>query len=422
MEFKLVSSEVFKAYALNSIYNNFWQSVEMNEYRKTKGWEVYYPVVYDNDKIIGGAAICAYTTMKHKLFKANRGFLLDFNDEPLLTFFHKNLIAFMRAEGGMQFSMDPYVTYKQRDNNGEEVPNGYNHQVIIDNLIKLGYNHHGFTRSINEELNEPRWMSILNLNLNEAQLMKNTSSLTRRCLKKSQHSGFSIVELQYDELHIYQDIIAKTSLRRGFSDRSLEYYQQMYNALVPSNMLKYLVMKLNVNEYIDELTSTLELEQNKLIAMRERANTSDVSDKLKNKLVAQESNVTSVHVKLDEAKLILSNYGSTVVIGGAMFITYANEVIYLTGGAYEEFLCFSSQYALQWHMIQYALTNKFPRYNFYGLSGDFTKTSEDYGVYEFKKGFNAIIEELIGEFDYDLDPIALNTYRLLKKVKSFIKH
>ncbi|MEG1066628.1 MAG: peptidoglycan bridge formation glycyltransferase FemA/FemB family protein [Erysipelotrichaceae bacterium] len=422
MEFKLVSSEVFKAYALNSIYNNFWQSVEMNEYRKAKGWEVYYPVVYDNDKIIGGAAICAYTTMKHKLFKANRGFLLDFSNEALLTFFHKHLIAFMKAQGGMQFTMDPYITYIERDKNGEAVPNGYNHQVIVDNLIKLGYKHHGFTTTINEELNEPRWMSILNLNLNEAQLMKNTSSLTRRCLKKSQHSGFSIVELQYDELYIYQDIIAKTSLRRGFSDRSLEYYQQMYNALVPSNMLKYLVMKLNVNEYIAELTSSLELEQNKLIAMRERANTSDVSDKLKNKLSAQESNVTSVHVKLDEAKLILSNHGSNVVIGGAMFITYANEVIYLTGGAYEEFLCFSSQYALQWHMIQYALSNNYPRYNFYGLSGDFTKTSEDYGVYEFKKGFNAIFEELIGEFDYDLDPKALNTYRLLKKVKSLIKH
>ena len=36
-------------------------------------------------------------------------------------------------------------------------------------------------------------------------------------------------------------------------------------------------------------------------------------------------------------------------------------------------------------MINYALDNNIDRYNFYGISGDFTEDAEDAGVVKFKK-------------------------------------
>jgi lipid II:glycine glycyltransferase (peptidoglycan interpeptide bridge formation enzyme) len=46
-------------------------------------------------------------------------------------------------------------------------------------------------------------------------------------------------------------------------------------------------------------------------------------------------------------------------------------------------------YHLQWEMIKFAKAHHIDRYNFYGITGDFSESSEDYGVQQFKKGFNA---------------------------------
>ena len=43
--------------------------------------------------------------------------------------------------------------------------------------------------------------------------------------------------------------------------------------------------------------------------------------------------------------------------------------------------------------------NNYKRYNFYGIKDVFDKNGKDYGVYEFKKGFNGYVEELFGAYE-----------------------
>ena len=42
-------------------------------------------------------------------------------------------------------------------------------------------------------------------------------------------------------------------------------------------------------------------------------------------------------------------------------------------------------YAVQWKMINYAIEHGINRYNFYGISGDFSEDAEDAGVVKFKR-------------------------------------
>lgn len=51
-------------------------------------------------------------------------------------------------------------------------------------------------------------------------------------------------------------------------------------------------------------------------------------------------------------------------------------------------------------MIKYGIEHHIKRYNFYGISGIFSPEDEEYGVYLFKKGFDADVIELIGNFEY----------------------
>ena len=91
-------------------------------------------------------------------------------------------------------------------------------------------------------------------------------------------------------------------------------------------------------------------------------------------------------------------------------------MIYLSSGAYDEYMRFNGPYAIQWTMIQYALNHGYKRYNFYGTSGNFNKEADDYGVYLFKKGFGGHVEELVGDFILPIDAMMFAIYNRLKKI------
>ena len=103
--------------------------------------------------------------------------------------------------------------------------------------------------------------------------------------------------------------------------------------------------------------------------------------------------------KINDAKEIKKKTNSDIItLSGSMFLLIKPEIIYLSSGNYEEYLKFNSQYLIQWELIKYGIKNGFKKHNFYGIPEDINTHPKDYGIYEFKRGFNGYVEELIGEF------------------------
>ena len=108
---------------------------------------------------------------------------------------------------------------------------------------------------------------------------------------------------------------------------------------------------------------------------------------------------------------------------------YGREVVYLFGASYKPFMKYNSQYLLQYEMIKYATENGYDRFNFYGIDGNFNEDSKNYGLFDFKRGFNADVHELVGEFDlvinkskFALYESIFKAYKIMKTVqKKFIK-
>ena len=77
-------------------------------------------------------------------------------------------------------------------------------------------------------------------------------------------------------------------------------------------------------------------------------------------------------------------------------------------------------------MIKYALNNGYKKYNFYGITGEFNEDSEMFGLFDFKRGFNAHVEELIGEFTLITNKFFYKVYNLMfevyKKTKKMKGH
>ena len=100
-----------------------------------------------------------------------------------------------------------------------------------------------------------------------------------------------------------------------------------------------------------------------------------------------------------------------------MFMLIQPEIIYLSSGNYIEYMKFNSQYLLQWMMIEYGIEHGFKKHNFYGIPAHINAHPKDYGIYEFKRGFNGQVEELIGEYEL---PITWHYHliKLIQKIKN----
>ena len=59
--------------------------------------------------------------------------------------------------------------------------------------------------------------------------------------------------------------------------------------------------------------------------------------------------------------------------------------LFIMRGTSNKYRHFAGSYAIQWTMINYAIDHGIDRYNFYGISGNFSEDAEDVGVIKFKK-------------------------------------
>jgi len=110
---------------------------------------------------------------------------------------------------------------------------------------------------------------------------------------------------------------------------------------------------------------------------------------------------------------VLATFHADIPIAAAMFVLYGHEVVYLYSGADPAFNKYAGSYAIQWQMLQLALAQGFPRYNFYGV-----RPEPGNGVFEFKAGFRAEVEELWGTYLLPLSPLGL-AYAARKKYHQF---
>ncbi len=120
-------------------------------------------------------------------------------------------------------------------------------------------------------------------------------------------------------------------------------------------------------------------------------------------------------------RLYLAEYRGQV-LAGAISLVFGKKCWYLYGASSSVHRNVMPNFLLQWEMIKWAKEAGCTVYDFRGISGDLDPASPLYGLYRFKKGFNGVYTEFIGEFDLIFDPLMYKLWDtgvpLLKKVRS----
>ena len=408
MEFTELTEDEYEKFWETHPLKTFLSAPEIGHLREKNSWDLKYVGIKKDKSLVAATML---VSIKRKLgkreFYSPRGYLIDFNNKELVNYFTEELKKYIKKNNGYVLRIDPYVIYKQRDIDGNILEDGIDNSSVVNNLYKLG-----FKKVPIKNMEQVGWMFSLDIEgKEEKDILDGMKPNTRNTIRKASKIGITIRELDYDELDKFQDIMIQTGERKNFSIRKLSYYQDMYKLLHDKNQIKYVITELDLNNYLDGLKKDKEKKEEEL----SKLSTAKYNDGKRKSL---NNEILSFDKRIKETNDIKNSTGKDkIILSGSMFIMIQPEIIYLSSGNYEEYLHFNSQYLIQWDMIKYGISHKFKKHNFYGIPANINEKPKDYGIYEFKRGFNGYVEELIGEFEL---PISKEYYilKLIHKLKT----
>lgn len=328
--------ERYKEFLLKHDRCNFQQSLEWGNVKTN--WKKEVILSEDENGNIKGS-LCLWIRkipIFGNLMYSARGPVCDIANEEILNDLKEGTDLLAKKYKAFAVRMEPDV---EKDNK--------EYRNIVQ---RLGYKIKDDSKDFKDEI-QPRFVFRLDLkNKTIDQIFSEFHSKTRYNIRLATKKGVVIKEGKREDLKDFHNIMVETGKRDEFGIRSLEYFEKMYDELVP-----YGHMKLLLAYYEDK------------------------------------------------------------PIAGIIPIMYGNKVWYLYGASSNSHRNLMPNYLLQWTMIQEAIDRKADMYDFRGVAGVVDESHPQYGLYRFKKGFNATFTEFIGEVYISYKPLIHKAYKFSEK-------
>lgn len=416
MKFLELTDEEYAAFIEEGHEAAFFQMLENKTNREMNGETVKLLGVKDDAGDVVAASLFTLqpTVMGKYFYYSNRGPVLDYHNLELVRFYFEGLTDYLKQNNCSYVKVDPNWIYKKYDKDVVEKEEYPAQDALIELMESLGYGHEGFTRGYTRT-SQARWMSVLDVSQfkDEKDLVKSFDSQRKRNMKKVQKYGVELRFLEVDEIDKFLKLFMETSERQGFfthADPKM-YYSNFKKAYGDKVLIPYAYIELD--KYVSNLSAELEAVTQRLTVMQAKDNK---NDKTLNKIKEMEKQVANITGDLDEAKVIHEKEGNVLDLAAGIYFHTPYELVYLSGASTSEYPQFVGPYKMHLEMMKYCMEHDIARYNFYGVSGDFSEDGEDYGVYRFKRGFNAEIEELVGDFVKIIAPFQHNIYKVKAKL------
>lgn len=410
-EFVTLREDEFYVFSKDHPQASFMQTVPLGNLKLELGDKVYYLGVKEGKKILCATLLLEEPSiLGRKSFYAPRGYLIDYSDIELLEFFTKKVETFCKKRKGFRIIIDPNVVYQIRTSDGDEMSVD-KADYVINNLSSIGYKHFGF--NLYSEALQMRWEYRLKLDKNYEEIKQGYSKSTRKNIDNCYKKGLRVRTGNIDDLKSLSDIFEATSKRKEFKGRSYEYYQKMYHHM--HDLMTIYIAYIDPDVYLESSKNNLleEEENNKKIV--DKMQKDMVGSKLKNQLETSNKLIEKYKEELKKAERFKNDNPNGLDIGALLSMASGDEYLTLSSGMIEEYRAFTPKYAMYDAHVKDALSNNYKWVDFYGITGCFDKNDKYYGIYEFKKGFNGNVVELVGQFEKSIS--WFNTiYKLAKKI------
>ncbi|MBR0461239.1 MAG: peptidoglycan bridge formation glycyltransferase FemA/FemB family protein [Erysipelotrichaceae bacterium] len=414
---KEIRKEEFDGLAVTFPNVTFYETTSWAALKEYTGWKALYLGYYEEEHLegIGLFLLKKMPVINAYLAYSPRGYLINFYDPEILERFNKELIPFLKVKKVFQLIIDPYLPLNQRDINGSIIESSFDNRPIVDKLIGLGYRHTGYNLAY-ENL-QPRWLFRLPLkDRTYEELEKSFRKEAKRRANKKDYFAINVRELREEEVPVFKDLMDRTSKRRGFIDRSLGYYKQMYDALHESGILRYMVAEIDIDRCRDNVNREIEKLEERIARLSLHKENNEGRIKEENVTLNANRNI------LKQLDICEKQHGKVVPLSVVCLLSYGREMIMLLAGNDEEYLQhFNTSNIIVAELIKLALKEGYDYYNFYGITGNFDPENENYGLYTYKKQYGGEVLELIGQFEYTIRPLIKRLYDVMLKAYKLTK-
>lgn len=392
MQIILLDEIRFDNFAINHPYYNFYQSSNYGKFMTKHGYNSYYLGLADDIGEIKAATLMIVKnekSSKRKMGYAPRGFLIDWNNEDLVKEFTEKLKEFLANRNFTYLKVDPLITLKEHNINGEVKQNTIDNTSFVNKLQSMGYIHLGYNNGM--EALKPRWNAIMKLNNNITLLYNSISKEARSKITEASKMGNRVYKGGLNDISLLYNLINK-------STPPLEYYLDYYQFFSQNNGFEVYFTKLEPVSYVNSSKNLYEKEEqrnNELNMQIQDFNNPNKEFVINEKLKSDEL-LSKYKKNMLEASSLFQKYPSGLVISGVAVIKYGKKITFLASGVNENFKNIYPEYLLKWQLASEFARNGYDIVDLGSLTGDFNNNSY---LSTLNKELSNSIVEYVGEFD-----------------------
>lgn len=392
MQIILLDEIRFDNFAINHPYYNFYQSSNYGKFMTKHGYNSYYLGLADDIGEIKAATLMIVKnekSSKRKMGYAPRGFLIDWNNDDLVKEFTEKLKEFLANRNFTYLKVDPLITLKEHNINGEVKQNTIDNTSFVNKLQSIGYIHLGYNNGM--EALKPRWNAIMKLNNNITLLYNSISKEARSKITEASKMGNRVYKGGLNDISLLYNLINK-------STPPLEYYLDYYQFFSQNNGFDVYFTKLEPVSYVNSSKNLYEKEEqrnNELNMQIQDFNNPNKEFVINEKLKSDEL-LSKYKRNMLEASSLFQKYPSGLVISGVAVIKYGKKITFLASGVNENFKNIYPEYLLKWQLASEFARNGYDIVDLGSLTGDFNNNSY---LSTLNKELSNSIVEYVGEFD-----------------------
>lgn len=392
MQIILLDEIRFDNFAINHPYYNFYQSSNYGKFMTKHGYNSYYLGLADDIGEIKAATLMIVKnekSSKRKMGYAPRGFLIDWNNDDLVKEFTEKLKEFLANRNFTYLKVDPLITLKEHNINGEVKQNTIDNTSFVNKLQSIGYIHLGYNNGM--EALKPRWNAIMKLNNNITLLYNSISKEARSKITEASKMGNRVYKGGLNDISLLYNLINK-------STPPLEYYLDYYQFFSQNNGFEVYFTKLEPVSYVNSSKNLYEKEEqrnNELNMQIQDFNNPNKEFVINEKLKSDEL-LSKYKRNMLEASSLFQKYPSGLVISGVAVIKYGKKITFLASGVNENFKNIYPEYLLKWQLASEFARNGYDIVDLGSLTGDFNNNSY---LSTLNKELSNSIVEYVGEFD-----------------------
>lgn len=413
MQITMLDELRFDSFALTHPNYNFYQSSNYGKFMTKHGYNAYYLGLVDELNNVKAATLMVVKNEeanKRKMGYCPRGFLIDWNDDNLVSLFTEELKKFLSSRGFTYLKVDPMVVYKEHFSDGSENTSGQSNLGFTQKMQSLGYIHMGYNNGM--EASKPRWNAYTILNSNIVSLYNSISKNARDKIMKSFKMGNKVYKGTSNDISLLFSIINKPN-------PPLEYYLDYYQFFSQNDGFELYFAKLEPASYVDSSKKMYEEEEsrNNDLNMQLQDMYATNKDVIINEKLKSDDLLSKYKSNMIEAVNLFQKYPSGLVIAGVAVIKYGKKVTFFASGANDSFKDQNAEYLLRWQLIEQFAKDGYEIIDFNGMIGDFNNT--DYNTMLKKELSNKIVE-YVGEFDLVINKKSYYTGNKLNPILNWL--